>query len=223
MGQRLTSMYTQLSTKVAPSCFENLNNPIVTVYMKRVLILCFAIFVSGCGKESKTVQSSSDSSSVQPEGIKIEYPDTPGLVRIEQRNAADKLVSVGYLLNGKKEGSWVTYGLTGLIMTVTTYVNDKKEGLFIEFNYSNQMVKRFFYHNDQLHGEYREFKDSKPKELKYYENGIQDGVARLFYEDGKIMEESYYKKGLRDGRARWFDKEGRLTIEYEYKKGELVK
>lgn len=187
------------------------------------LLLLAALFFE-CGNDTSREQKGGQETISQLVGITKEFTDTPGLTKTEIRDASDKIITTGYILNGKKESSWVDYyPHNGMIKTVTTYVQDKKEGLFIEFNASNQLLRQCSFHNDLRHGEYKEYSGANVKEDRYYENGKLEGVARIFYENGKIMEVGYYKKGLREGTSKWYDQNGSITIEYEYKGGKLVK
>ncbi len=189
--------------------------------MKSKLLLCVAIFCYGCGnstKEEKSVETTDQAASPR------ESADPTELEVVEEKDATGKVISSGYLLNGKKESSWVVYSATGIIKSLTTYVHDKKEGMYLEFgDNNNQLKKKCTYHNDVRHGEYREYNYGNIKEERFYQNGKQEGTTKVYYDTGKIMEEGLYKNGLRDGVSKWYDQEGKVTIEYEYKNGELIK
>jgi antitoxin component YwqK of YwqJK toxin-antitoxin module len=156
-------------------------------------------------------------------GVLETFPETPGVVRTQIRDAADLLLSTGYYLNGKKEGSWVDYYPSRMMKSLTTYIQDHKEGIALEFEENSSVSKKYFYHNDKLHGEYLVLTGAVVREEKHFENGLQTGVARAYYENGLLQEESYYKEGKRHGASKWYDKDGLLTIQYEYKDGELIK
>lgn len=192
--------------------------------MRSVQLLLLAVLFYGCGKNASVEQPAGPETTRELAGIPKEFSDTPGLAKTEIRDAYDRIVTIGYLLHGKKESSWVDYSPhNGMIKTVTTYVQDKKEGLFIEFDSNNQLWRRCYFHNSKRHGEYREYSGANVKEDRNYENGKLEGVAKIFYENGKILEESYYKNGLREGVSKWYDQNGNLTIEHDYKNGQLVK
>ena len=190
----------------------------------RGMIALFTIALwTNCGPPSPPVNS--EQGTTAPPGIVTEYADTPGLTKTEIRNAADRVVTTGYFLNGLKESSWVEYTpVNGILTTVTSYVRGKKEGVFLEFNpTTQQLVRQYFFHNDNRHGEYREFNGGILRELSYYEKGKLEGVSRLFYDTGVMMEEGHYKNGVRDGVSKWYDQKGNLTIQYDYQNGQLVK
>jgi antitoxin component YwqK of YwqJK toxin-antitoxin module len=182
----------------------------------RIAVLAAAFFLVQC-------TAGNDTPAEEPIGIKEEFSDTPGLVRTEIVDAAGRLTTIGYYLNGKKEGAWTDYTQDERVHRLTTYVNGKKEGIYLEFSTANQVTVRCFYHNDVRHGRYVEYSTLGLKEERYYVNGKIDGLVRVYFNDGKLMEEGYYKEGQREGISKWYDREGNKTLEYEYRKGELVK
>jgi antitoxin component YwqK of YwqJK toxin-antitoxin module len=188
-----------------------------------MIILLIIASLTNCDRPS--AQENREQGTSAQLGIIQEYSDTPGLAKTEIRNAADRIVTTGYYLNGLKESSWVDYTPgDGIVTRITSYVRGKKEGVFLEFNPgTQQLIRHSFFHNDLLHGEYREFSGGVLKETRHYENGKLEGVSKLFYETGLVMEEGYYKHGLRDGVSKWYDQQGKMTIQYEYQNGELVK
>ena len=191
--------------------------------MRRIHFLVLIILLFGCGKETAPAEPTATLTPDETQGIQEELPGIPGFKKVEIRDAKERIITTGYLLNGKKESSWVEYYPNDkLFKTLTTYSQGKKEGLAIEFNF-NQIVRQYFYHNDLRHGEFKEYNGTNLKEIRYYEKGKQEGLTVLYYDSGPVMEESYYKDGQRDGTSKWYDQKGKLTIEYEYKKGELVK
>lgn len=183
--------------------------------MRYIFLVLLA--VAGCGpKESQPGVE-------EPLGVKEEFADTPGWIRTEIVDAAGRLVTVGYYLNGKKEGAWTDYTEDERVHRLTTYKDGKKEGIYLEFNTANQVTVRCFFHNDQRHGKYIEYSPFAIKEERYYKEGKIEGIARSYFNDGKLMEEGYYQDGVREGISKWYDRDGNKTLEYVYHKGELVK
>src|SRR5215510_3614276 len=136
--------------------------------MKYASIVLLALI--GCGQ--------SGTAGEEIVGIKEEFADTPGLVRTEVVDAAGRLASVGYYLNGKKEGAWTDYTEDDRVHRLTSYVGGKKEGVYMEFSTTNQVTVRCYFHNDQRHGKYVEYTSSSIREERYYANGKLEGIAR---------------------------------------------
>lgn len=191
------------------------NLPSESMFM-RIAVLAAAFLMVQCAADNGAPEE-------EPIGIKEEFSDTPGLVRTEIVDAAGRLTTIGYHLNGKKAGAWTDYTPDERVHRLTTYVNGKKEGIYLEFNTGNQVTVRCFYHNDVRHGKYVEYSTIAIKEERYYVNGKIDGLVRVYFNDGKLMEEGFYQDGQREGISKWYDREGNKTLEYEYHKGELVK
>jgi antitoxin component YwqK of YwqJK toxin-antitoxin module len=197
-------------------------NPDYTMPAMRLTFLALLILsITGCDKAKNS--NSSTASEEEPIGVQETFSDTPGLIRTEIFDAAGRLTTIGYYLNGKKEGAWTDYTQDERVYRLTTYVGGRKEGIYMEFNTFNQVTQRCFYHNDQRHGKYVEYAPTHIMAERYYSNGKMEGVARTYFPGGKLMEEGYYKDGLREGVSKWYDREGRPTLEYEYHKGELVR
>ena len=77
------------------------------------LILMVALLYS-CSP-STPEQKTGDTSSVQVPESKSEPVDTIRLLKTEVKNVAGNIISTGYLMNGKKESSWIEFYDNGLI------------------------------------------------------------------------------------------------------------
>ncbi len=108
-----------------------------------------------------------------------------------------KKVYVGNIVNGKKEGKWVSfYHSTGKKMFEYNFKNGKVDGLNTQW-----------YENGQKELE-RTFKDGK-----------RDGTCREYYEDGQKMYEGTYKNGNKDGlNTQWYEN-GQKMLERTFKDG----
>jgi antitoxin component YwqK of YwqJK toxin-antitoxin module len=58
----------------------------------------------------------------------------------------------GNYINGKKDGTWLTYFPTGLLNKVEQYKDGKKNGIFIEIDSKGALLNQSFYKDDQLDG-----------------------------------------------------------------------
>ena len=186
--------------------------------MRLYALALLTLLLAGCDKAQEPGNTAEG-----PTGIQETFDDSPGLIRSEIVNPAGRLVTIGYWLNGKKEGAWADYTEDERVYRLTTYVGGKKEGIYLEFNTDNRLIKRCYYHNDQRHGKYVEYSPMQLKEERFYSYGKLEGISRVYFPNGKLMEEGYYVDGLREGVSKWYDRDGNLTLEYMYHKGELVK
>jgi len=92
------------------------------------------------------------------------FTDTPftGRVTVDQSRFS-LLHYQGSLVDGKKEGLWITYKSDGRLFTKTSYKNGKQEGLF-EFFWS----------------------DGRPRAKGHFRNGNFEGSWVFYEEDGSI-------------------------------------
>ena len=81
--------------------------------------------------------------------------------------------SQGYLKNGKKDGTWVTYYITGELREKGNYKNHKEVGEWVGY-----------YDDGQL-----EFKGN-------YKNGEKEGEWVSYYDDGGLYSKDNYKNGM---------------------------
>ena len=135
-----------------------------------------------------------------------------------------KIVYIGDIRNGKREGRWKSYyHSTGKKIFDYNYKNGKLDGLITSWYENGQKNFRGTY------------KDGKPDGLvtKWYENGQkeeegtwkdgkEDGLFTEWYENGQKSFEGTYKDGKSDGLwIGWFEN-GQKENEVTYKYGEIV-
>jgi antitoxin component YwqK of YwqJK toxin-antitoxin module len=190
--------------------------------MRKIQLLTLAaLLTTACGNNT-TSRTDTQTSKVVSAPAADDATGSP--VMTETKDASGKVLSAGYLLDGKKESSWIEYYDNGIIKTLTTYYHDKKEGVAIEFTTNGTVSKRTFYHDDVRNGPYKEYNYGNVREERTYVNGKIEGVVKIYYDNTlKPMEEGNYQNGVRDGVSKWYGQNGNVSIEYTYKNGELVK
>ncbi len=132
------------------------------------------------------------------------------------------LFEEGYVWQGQKAGTWISYYPDEKIKSSTQYVNGIKNGVHLEFNDRCQITVHSNYVNDQLHGRHTKYKHgSRREEEAHYTHGVLNGVYKTFDKLGKVQREIHYKDGKLHG-PNIFYNDGQKTMEYEYKDGEKV-
>lgn len=175
------------------------------------------------------VSCNSGGSSSQPEAVNTQgfiMEQIPGSdwVRAVKVNAAGSILEEGFLNNGIKEGTWVTY-IAGneFPQKIESFINGINNGNYMEFNERGQLTLRAGYRNNKLHGPWGLYRFGRPEKTANYKNGELDGVYKEYFNrDGKIQKEIHYRNGIQHGPYRFFNEEGEITLEYEYKDGEEV-
>jgi len=141
-----------------------------------------------------------------------------------------KVLSEGYLKDGKPEGYWRTYYTTGVIKSEGNRKNFLLDSVWIFYSITSDTINKINYLYGKKNGYYYEYFDDhtrpesigriKSKEL--YVNDLKEGISYSFYEEGMIHESYEYFHDLLDGMNIEFEKDGRIITIKKYSKGFLV-
>jgi len=134
------------------------------------------------------------------------------------------ILEEGILINGAKNGAWITYypNKDKAIKTLANYVNNELNGAFLTFSDRGQIETLTTYANGIYDGNFAKFRFGNMEESATYVNGKMEGLYKKFYPTRKIQMEAEYKNGLQDGFYKYYDEEGNVVMEYQYKNGEKV-
>jgi len=111
-----------------------------------------------------------------------------------------KLKSIGKLIQGVTDSTWMFYSLNGIPSMEINYSNGKKEGLRTQFSEQGRIVSRERFVQD-----------------------LKSGWSVLFNEDEKLQARIFFKEGKEEGRAAEFEPSGRIINLLDYKEGVLVR
>ncbi len=145
-------------------------------------------------------------------------------LKAEKKDANGKITEEGILINGMKNGSWVTYHpeKEKAIATMANYVNNELNGVFLTLSDRGQIETLTTYANGVFDGNFAKFRFGSVEESGTYTNGQLDGIYKKFYPSRKIQMEAEYKNGEQHGFYRYYNEEGVVTVEYEYANGEKI-
>jgi antitoxin component YwqK of YwqJK toxin-antitoxin module len=129
------------------------------------------------------------------------YSDSLSTVPFTGRNKSNMFdMKIEYdVVNGKKEGDFITY-----------YPNDKIQ--MIGKMKENKNVGEWKYY----------FPDGSLETSGFYDDDIPTGKWIWFQPDGKVIEEGNYISGKREGEWKSYDSTGALNIVRLYKENELI-
>jgi len=178
-------------------------------------------FIAACGGGSTS--STPVASSVDLTGFtQTQLPG--GGIKAVKKNAAGKIVEEGTLINGKRNGAWITYfdDKDDRIKSIANYVNDQPNGVFLTFSNRGQIETQTNYVNGIYDGAYLKYRFGNIEESATYVNGQMDGMFKQFYGNNKIKLEAGYKNGKQHGLYKYYDEDGKVMMEYEYNNGEKV-
>ncbi len=155
--------------------------------------------------------------------------------------------SMGYMVNGYKDGPWLTWHKNGKkesegiykdeVMTgqwkywyengnlrkETQYLAGEKNGIWRLFHEDTKRVReQVIYNKGQREGKYNMwYPDGKPHAEGYYMLGLKEGMWKEFHPNGEVSIEALFKKGLADGKTVNYDQFGNKTREATFIKGEI--
>jgi len=192
--------------------------------MRTLLFACLSfafLCTTSCGSGNQSAKAGNiDLSSYQTENI------AGNGIRAKKMTGDGTLVEEGYVANGSKNGSWITYSPEGRINTMTTYVNGEQSGPHLEFSQRSQIVLKAYYNGGVLDGPYATFKNGRYLTQANYKNGNLDGEYKEYFpggrESGKLQKLVEFKNGVQDGKLEYYDPDGNVTLKYLYKNGEKV-
>lgn len=139
---------------------------------------------------------------------------------IKKDSLGRKLIE-GNVLNGKKNGSWITYSPDGQIIDITNYIDNKKEGPYIKFS-GNSISEFGSFSNNSYHGRIVKYLYGHLDEAIEFEHGIKKGWAKKFYSNGSVQYEMELIDSIRNGMYRFYGPDGKLQIEEKFKNGVKV-
>lgn len=154
------------------------------------------------GYETETINGVTYASKVESTGIKV---------------------SEGALMNGNKNGAWISYYPNdGKIKKIENYINGKLNGPTLEFSNRGAIDTRTSYKNGVKHGLSGTYKFGRAVKETQFANGKIDGVHKEYFNNGKLQKEVHFKNDKQHGTFRQYNEEGEIIIQYEYKNGEKI-
>jgi antitoxin component YwqK of YwqJK toxin-antitoxin module len=130
------------------------------------------------------------------------------------------LVEEGYLKDGVKNGTWITYHPNKkIIKTLATYVDGNLHGTYLEFSNRGQIETKISYNNNTYDGLYGTYKNGRPVKEMEYVNGELQGIMSEYDGRGNLQKETNFNKGQPHGDMLFYDESGDLMMQYKYENG----
>lgn len=186
--------------------------------MKYVTLVFSTVLFISCGGNSS---SSSSTGTGDFTGYEIYQADNSS-ASLAKKRSGDGTTEEGYIVDGKKNGMWITYHENGRAKTISSYSDNQLNGPFLELNDRGQITKKMSYHNGKHHGITATYKFGRVEVESTYKNGLIDGYRKEFNNKSELTKHIEYKDGKQHGKLRYYDEEGNITLEYEYKNGEKI-
>ena len=135
--------------------------------------------------------------------------------------------SEGLIKNGKPEGFWRSYYVTGIKKSEGKRTNFMLDSIWVFFDQSGDTTEKISYLLGKKNGFYIKYgKDPSvglyvdSKEL--FAGDRKEGTAYLYFPDGKIKQTIMYNEGKKEGISKEFDNEGNIITLLEYNNDFLV-
>jgi antitoxin component YwqK of YwqJK toxin-antitoxin module len=175
--------------------------------MKKILT-CFIIILSGI------IVYAQESIPVKDGYTVFKYPN--GTVSSE-----------GFIKNGKPDGLWKSYYVTGVKKSEGKYTNFQLDSIWLFFDQAGDTTDKISYLFGKKNGYYLKYKKDPSigsyiwsKEL--YAGDRKEGIAYIYFPDGKIQQTFSYNGGKKVGLSKEYDKNGEVITLYEYNNDFLV-
>ena len=134
----------------------------------------------------------------------------------------EQYFDINQIIDGKKDGLWISYYPNGQLKSETFYQNGKQEGLQREWHDNGQLMTEYFYQNGKREGADRTWYENGQLKSEYiFQNGKWKGFQRKWHNNGQLMSEYFYKNGKQEGADRTWYYYGLLWVEKFYKNGKL--
>lgn len=175
--------------------------------MKRITILIFFVLLSktNFAQENGTLK----------DGYQVfKYPN-------------GSVSSEGLIKNGKPEGFWKSYYVTGIKQSEGKRTNYMLDSIWVFYDQAGDTTKKINYLYGKKSGWYYTYKKEPLRGLyvwskELYASDNREGTAYLYYPDGKIQQTFTWNKGKKEGLSKEFDKDGNIITLLEYRNDFLV-
>jgi len=169
--------------------------------MKRIIILIFFIFIckTGSSQEDGTLK----------DGYQIfKYPN-------------GTISSEGLIKNGKPEGFWKSYYVTGIKKSEGKRTNYLLDSIWIFYDQAGDTTEKINYLFGKKNGWYYKYKKEPYRGIylwykELFAGDKKEGTAYFYFPDGKIQQTIAYNSGKKEGLSKEYDKEGNIITLFEY-------
>ena len=135
--------------------------------------------------------------------------------------------SEGTIKEGKPEGYWKSYYVTGIIKSEGKRTNFLLDSVWVFYDMAGDTTEKISYLYGKKNGYYYKYKREpstglyvESKEL--YAGDKKEGTAYIYFSDGNIKQTIPYNGNKIDGLSKEYDKEGNIITLLEYNNDRLI-
>jgi uncharacterized protein len=135
--------------------------------------------------------------------------------------------SEGMIRNGKPDGYWKSYYVTGILMSEGKRTSYLLDSIWIFFNQRGDTLEKINFILGKKNGYYLKYQEDPIKGLyiaskELYAGDLKEGNAVYYYPEGKIKQTIPYYHGKKEGLSKEFDRDGKITTLLEYSNDFLI-
>jgi antitoxin component YwqK of YwqJK toxin-antitoxin module len=135
--------------------------------------------------------------------------------------------SEGMYKNGKPEGLWKSYYVTGVKKSEGKRTNFLLDSIWIFYDQTGDTTEKISYLFGKKNGYYCRYKKDAAEGLYLYSKELfsgdkKEGTGYFYFPDGKVLQTISYNAGKKEGLSKEYDKYGNIITLLEYNKDFLV-
>lgn len=135
--------------------------------------------------------------------------------------------SEGLIKNGKPEGLWKSYYVTGIKKSEGKRKNFLLDSIWVFFDQAGDTLEKINYLYGKKNGWYYKYKKEPLRGVYIWTKELfagdkKEGTAFIYFPDGKVQQTIAYNNGKKSGLAKEYDKEGNIITLLEYSNDFLV-
>jgi uncharacterized protein len=135
--------------------------------------------------------------------------------------------SEGLIKNGKPEGFWKSYYVTGIKKSEGRRTNFMLDSVWIFYDQAGDTTEKINYLYGKKNGWYYKYKKDPTAGLYVWSKDLfagdkKEGTGYIYFPDGKVRQTITYNKGKMQGLSKEYDSEGNIITLLEYNNDFLV-
>jgi len=135
--------------------------------------------------------------------------------------------SEGLIKNGKPEGFWNSYYVTGIKKSEGRRTSFLLDSIWIFYDQAGDTTEKINYLVGKKNGLYYKYKKDPSKGVYVWSKELfagdrKEGTAFLYFPDSKIQQTIAYNSGKKEGLSKEYDKEGNIITLLEYNNDFIV-
>ena len=135
--------------------------------------------------------------------------------------------SEGIIKNGKPDGFWKSYYVTGVKKSEGKRTNFLLDSIWIFFDQTGDTTEKISYLLGKKNGWYYKYNKDASKGTYIWSKELfagdrKEGIAYIYYPDGKIQQTIFYNSGKKEGLSKEYDRDGNIITLMEYNNDFLV-